>query len=82
MQFIILLLFLQEFRLEGGGLRRHSSNLRVGNILICLNGGPKDRWVMTFFIVRARKYRVATHQKVKKFPDFSLTFNKFKLTFY
>ena len=72
MQFIILLLFLQEFCPEGGGPKRHSSNLRVGNILICLNQGPKDQWVMmTFFIVRARKYRVATHQKVKN----SLTFH-------
>ena len=71
-QFIILLLFLQEFRPEGGGPKRHSSNLRVGNILICLNRGPKDWWViMTFFIVCAHKYRVATHQKVKN----SLTFH-------
>ena len=72
MQFIILLLFLQEFRPEGGGPKRHSSNLRMRNILICSNRGPKDWWVMmTFFIVRARKYRVATHQKVKN----SLTFH-------
>ena len=69
-QFIILL-FLQEFRPEGRGPKRHSSNLRVGNILICLNRGPKDRWVMMTFFVCARKYRVATHQKVKN----SLTFH-------